>query len=103
MDEETLEGLGLSRFFLSIIVELTKERLICRSPRGQLVGELLNCLLQVELDNIAVLLLSELNKCIMMGRKHKLPSLAHGAVWSAFHELRNRTDIITTWKEFRVI
>jgi len=50
--------------------------------------------------NIATLLVLESKKCLLIGKKHKLPSVAQAAVWSSFHQLRQRQDILQAWAEF---
>ena len=79
---------------------LASEPIIRRSPRGQEVGAVLGRLQHHELDSIAVLLLTEVGKCLQAGKKHKLPSIAEAAVWTAFHRMRNRDDIVQAWTAF---
>ena len=50
--------------------------------------------------SIAVILMSELGKCLSAGKRHKLPSLKQGAVWTAFHRLRSRVDVSHAWSAF---
>lgn len=79
------------------------EELIRRSPRGKILGELLECINHLEagsVASIAILLVSENNTCLLSGKRHKLPSIAQAAVWSAFNQMRGRQDILQTWTVF---
>ena len=100
LPEGSLGGLGFSGFFATLISDLSTEQIIKRSPRGQKVGELLDQIKDCDYHHLAVHILTELSKCLCTGRKHKLPSLAQSAMWTAFHKMRAREDIRQTWKVF---
>lgn len=73
------------------------------SPKGQSASIVLHRMLQLEdssLDNIAVLLCSELKSCLCAGNNHILPSLVQTKIWTKFHQLRTRKDIVSAWKTF---
>lgn len=77
--------------------------MVRRSPRGQILGKLLQSIQHLAHDRIqgiAVRIISELDSCLLARKKHKLPSVAQGAVWSAFHKLRLRQDILHAWNVF---
>ena len=89
--------------FLSTVFNILKEELIKRSPKGKRIGELLECIQDLDhstIISIASLLISELNKCIECGNKHRLPSVLHVAIWSAFHKLRVQENIQLAWTTF---
>lgn len=50
--------------------------------------------------SIAIILTSAVCQCLSCAKRHKLPSLAQGAVWSAFHNLRGKPEIIEAWQTF---
>ena len=50
--------------------------------------------------NTAITLVTKCNTCLLAGKRHKLPSVSHAAVWSAFHRIRAGKDIIEEWKKF---
>ena len=100
LPEGSLGGLGFSGFLATLISDLSTEQIIKRSPRGQKVGELLDQIKDCDYHHLAVHILTELSKCLCTGRKHKLPSLAQSAMWTAFHKMRAREDIRQTWKVF---
>lgn len=77
--------------------------MIRRSPRGKILGELLECIKHLDtvcVTNIAILVVSESNICLLAGKRHNLPSVAQAAVWSAFYRLRERKDILQAWTKF---
>lgn len=103
VSEEVLGGIGFSEFFLSIVSALTREQLIMRSPKGKVILELLQAIQHLQSDsvaNIAIRLVSEVNTCLYAGKRHKLPSMAQGAVWSAFHQLRGKQALLQAWTGF---
>ncbi len=103
MPEGAFGSVGMCTLFMDLMSAVALEPLIRRSPRGQMVGELLEYMQHLEkgkVTGIAVFLLSELSACLGAGNRHKLPSLAQAAVWSAFHKLRARTDIMQAWTAF---
>ncbi len=80
-----------------------EEELIKRSPRGQVLGVLLGYMQSMDYGcfaSVAVTLITECKTCILAGKRHRLPSLSHAAVWSAFHSLRLREDILYAWNVF---
>ena len=81
-----------------------EEDIIVRSPRGQVLSKLLQDIKHMDHDlvvDISHLLISKVNICLHAGKKHKLPSLAQGAVWSAFHKLRIwNSDLKKAWTAF---
>lgn len=96
-------GLGVSEFFHSVITSLRNEAIIMRAPRGKIVGELLDRFLNLEsrcIVDIAGLLVSRIKKCLFSGKRHRLPSLAQGVVWTTFHKLRCDQDIFKAWQAF---
>ena len=103
VDEDVLGRVGYAEFFLSCIKSLTEEELIKRSPRGKRVGVLLNFLASMQNESVAdisITLISMINNCVVVGSRHILPSVARGAVWSAFHQLRSRDTIKQLWNTF---
>lgn len=52
------------------------------------------------LSDIAAHLMSIVNKCILQGSKHKLPSAAQAAIWSTFHSLRTSKQLQDKWDSF---
>jgi hypothetical protein len=94
------DGLEL---FLSVLSATMQEEVIKRSPKGHMVANLLchvQCLDNKRVEGIADYIISRLNTCLLAGKRHKLPSVAQGAVWSAFHKLRLEQDIQHAWKSF---
>lgn len=104
MNEEELGGMGFSGFFRSILSAIIGEELIERSPKGQILEVLLDYIMKTLDDSccasIAATLIAACNTCLVAGKKYKLPSLSHGAVWSAFHQMRTREDILHAWNVF---
>ena len=103
MDGNATGGLGI---FLAVLSATMQEDLIKRSPKGQRVSILLDHIQHLDhgrVEGIAHLITSHLDTCLLAGKKHKLPSVAQGAVWSAFHRLRLKQDIRHAWKSFVVI
>ena len=100
MDVSVPNGRNL---FLDVLSAIQQEQLIKRSPRGQAVGTLIEAIKKLPptlTDSITCRITSELYRCLDAGKRHKLPSLAQGAVWSAFHALRLRQDILREWTTF---
>ena len=80
-------------FFLDVLSAIQQEQLIKRSPRGQAVGTLIEAIKKLPptlTDSITCRITSELYQCLDAGKRHKLPSMAQSAVWSAFHTLHLR-------------
>ncbi len=61
---------------------------------------LLESLQDQQIDSIAVVLLTQLGSCLYAGKKHRLPSLAEAAVWTAFQRMRNGEEIMGEWKKY---
>ena len=94
---------GCTALFFSCVSALQKEPIMQRSPKGKKVIELLIYIeqsFQDHVTDIAVFLVTKLNGCIANGKKHRFPSASHGCVWSAFHVLRNSTEIKERWCTF---
>ena len=103
IDEDILGRQGYSEFLLSCRKVLAEEELIKRSPRGKRVGVLLNFLASMDPKSVAdvsITLITMLNNCLEVGSRHVLPSVARGAVWSAFHQLRNCDALKQPWNLF---
>ena len=78
-----------------------EEQIVKRSPRGKEVLKLLQHIMQLDLSNISVFLLSQLSECITSSKKrHLLPSLTQSAMWNAFHRLRGGEDVLHAWNKF---
>ena len=102
-DELLLGGLGYTDIFLWCLSSLQREELIIRSPRGKMVGLLVEQSTKMEakmVSDIAVTLISKASFCITSGYKHKLPSAAHASVWSAFHQLHRSQELKDIWGIF---
>ena len=69
VDETTLGGLGFSEFFHSVMQSLASQDLVKRSPMGQhVVAPIHGTLMQLDgrcYASFAVLLVTELNKCLL--------------------------------------
>ena len=103
VDEETLGSMGYTDCFLACVSSLKTEELIRRSPRGKRVGLLLGEIEKIELERItemAIVLVSQANRCISSGNKHKLPSAAQACVWSTFHQRRGSPEMKQVWGMF---
>ena len=50
--------------------------------------------------DVSITLITMLNDCLEVGSRHVLPSVARGAVWSAFHQLRNCDALKQPWNLF---
>ena len=57
-------------------------------------------MIEDDVVEIATMLLSRLNQCINIGSKYKLPSVAQGAMWSAFHQLQQDLQLKKSWNAF---
>ena len=55
---------------------------------------------QENISDIAIFLITQVNTCLVAGRKHKLPSAAKAYVWSTFHQLRNSKQVKQVWSTF---
>ena len=94
---------GTTEFFLKVVLSLEEEELIKRSPRGQKLGIMLKFVQSMEtkdISDIAAHLMSLANKCILAGKRHKLPSAAHAAIWSTFHCVRGGKQLQDPWDSF---
>ena len=101
--KEALGGLGIPELFRNVVADATKEDIVKRSPRGQIVGQLLEHVLllnETQIRGIALFVSSELEKCLHAGKKHSLPSLVQASMLTAFHRLRTREDILSVWNDF---
>ena len=103
MTEDILGGSGHTSFFRSLVLASTKEDIITRSPRGQLVLEMLDYIHHLDdgrISSIATVIVSKLSTCLLAGERHVLTSVAFGAVWSAFHKMRDSREIVDAWSAF---
>ena len=86
------------------MASLKTEKLIQCSPKGQRVKDLLEYfetkMFKEDVAEVATMLLPRLSQCIAVGSKHKLPLIAQGAVWSAFHQLRQDEQLNKSWNAF---
>ena len=74
-----------------------------RSPMGKKVNQLLDKVCQMDegaVDEIAILLVSRIIKCIIAGKKLKLPSASRAYIWASFHQLRCKVEIKQGWNKF---
>ena len=77
--------------------------MVIRSPRGQTIGKLIETIKQLPSErprSLVSLITGALHCCLQAGKRHKLPSVAQGVVWSAFHKMRTRKDILCAWNSF---
>ena len=83
------------------MASLKTEKLIQRSSKGQRVKDLLEYfetkMVEEDVAEVATMLLPRLSQCIAVGSKHKFPQ---GAVWSAFHQLRQDEQFNKSWNAF---
>ena len=52
------------------------------------------------ISSIATVIVSKLSTCLLAGERHVLTSVALGAVWSAFHKMRDSREIVDAWSAF---
>ena len=96
MNEDVLGGVGYAEFFLSLVI-------VQQMNHCQVMMEMLDYISKLKSDsvvNIAISLVSHLNACLFAGKRHVLPSVALGAVWSTFHRLHSSQDILQPWTAF---
>ena len=75
VDEEALGGMGYTDCFLACVSSLKSEELIKRSPRGKIVGLLLEEINKIEVERVtemAILLISQASSCISSGNTRRL-------------------------------
>ena len=89
-------------FFLSAVANLSEEQLIKRSPRGKKVGIILEIISKNagSVADIALELMTLVNRCFLAYGKYKLPSAAQASLWSTFHRLRSNQSMRAAWNTF---